>query len=88
MAHDVRDQIVDFARRWSEASGIGAGRFVRCLGITGSKFYDRRIGPVLKAIDGASRRTGAIRGPRRLLRLRSQGPRRQLPHARVLRLGL
>jgi hypothetical protein len=26
--HDVRDQIVDFVRRWSEASEIGAGRFV------------------------------------------------------------
>jgi putative transposase len=36
--HDVRDQIVDFVRRWSEASKIGAGRFVGWLGVTGSKF--------------------------------------------------
>ena len=28
IAHDVRDQIVDFVRRWSEATEIGAGRFV------------------------------------------------------------
>jgi putative transposase len=40
--HDVRDQIVDFVRRWSEASEIGAGRFVGWLGVTGSKFYDWR----------------------------------------------
>jgi hypothetical protein len=26
--HDVRDQIVDFVRRWSDASEIGAGRFI------------------------------------------------------------
>ena len=42
MPHDVRDQIVDFVRRWSEASEIGAGRFVGWLGVTGSKFYDWR----------------------------------------------
>ena len=42
MAHDVRDQIVDFVRRWSEASEIGAGRFIGWLGITASKFYDWR----------------------------------------------
>ena len=42
MPHDVRDQIVDFVRRWSEASEIGAGRFVGWLGVSGSKFYDWR----------------------------------------------
>jgi transposase InsO family protein len=40
--HDVRDQIVDFVRRWSEASEIGAGRFVGWLGVSASKFYDWR----------------------------------------------
>ena len=30
----MRDQIVDFVRRWSEASEIGAGRFVGWLGVT------------------------------------------------------
>src|SRR5450631_3449284 len=39
---DVRDQIVDFVRRWSEASEIGAGRFVGWLGVSSSKFYDWR----------------------------------------------
>lgn len=42
MPHDVRDQIVDFVRRWSEASEIGVGRFVTWLGVTSSKFYDWR----------------------------------------------
>ncbi len=42
MPHDVRDQIVDFVRRWSEASEIGAERFVGWLGVTASKFYAGR----------------------------------------------
>jgi putative transposase len=40
--HDVRDQIVDFVRRWSEKAEIGAGRFIPWLGIRASKFYDWR----------------------------------------------
>ena len=40
--HDVRDQVVDFVRRWSEKTEIGAGRFVRWLGVRASKFYDWR----------------------------------------------
>ena len=42
MPHDVRDQIVDFVRRWSEKTGIGAGRFIEWLSIRASKFYDWR----------------------------------------------
>ena len=42
MPHDVRDQIVDFVRRWSDASEIGVGRLVEWLGVSGSKFYDWR----------------------------------------------
>ncbi len=42
MPHDVRDQIVDFVRRWSEAGEIGAGRFIGWLGMTASKFYSWR----------------------------------------------
>jgi putative transposase len=38
----VRDQIVDFVRRWSEATEIGAGRFIEWLSIRASKFYDWR----------------------------------------------
>ncbi|MGB2886093.1 MAG: DDE-type integrase/transposase/recombinase, partial [Candidatus Acidiferrales bacterium] len=40
--HDVRDQVVDFVRRWSEKTEIGAGRFVHWLGVRASKFYDWR----------------------------------------------
>ena len=36
--HDTRDQIVDFVRRWSEKTEIGAGRFIGWLDITASKF--------------------------------------------------
>ena len=38
----MRDQIVDFVRRWSKKTEIGAGRFVGWLGVTASKFYDWR----------------------------------------------
>jgi hypothetical protein len=40
--HDVRDQVVDFVRRWSEKTEIGVGRFPQWLGIGVSKFYDWR----------------------------------------------
>jgi hypothetical protein len=33
---------VDFVRRWSEKTKIGAGRFIGWLDITASKFYDWR----------------------------------------------
>ena len=42
MPHDVRDQVVDFVRRWSEKTEIGAGRFIHWLGVRASKFYDWR----------------------------------------------
>ena len=42
MPHDVRDQVVNFVRRWSEKSEIGVGRFIAWLGVTASKFYDWR----------------------------------------------
>src|SRR6266478_4795142 len=40
--HDTRDQIVDFVRRSSEKTEIGAGRFIGWLDITASKFYGWR----------------------------------------------
>ena len=40
--HETRDQIVDFVRRWSEKTEIGAARFTVWLDITASKFYDWR----------------------------------------------
>jgi hypothetical protein len=44
--HDVRDQIVDFVRRWSEKTEIGVGRFIQWLGVAASKFYDWRFSPL------------------------------------------
>ena len=38
----MRDQVVDFVRRWSEKAEIGVGRFIPWLGVTASKFYDWR----------------------------------------------
>lgn len=40
--HEVRDQIVDFVRRWSEETEIGATRFIEWLAVAASKFYSRR----------------------------------------------
>lgn len=42
MPHDVRDQIVDFVRCWSEKTEIGTGRFIEWLGVGASKFYSWR----------------------------------------------
>ncbi len=42
MPHDLRDQIVDFVRRWSEKTEISVGRFIGWLGIAASKFYNWR----------------------------------------------
>ena len=38
----MRDQVVDFVRRRSEKTDIGAGQFVAWLGVTASKFYSWR----------------------------------------------
>jgi len=38
--HDTRDQVIDFARRWSERTEIATGQFIRWLGVGSSKFYD------------------------------------------------
>ena len=42
MPPDVRDQVVDFVRRWTETTEIGVGRIIAWLGVTSSKFYDWR----------------------------------------------
>ena len=42
MPHDVRDQVVDFVRRWSEKTEIGAGQFIHWLHVAASKFYNWR----------------------------------------------
>ena len=43
MAHDIRDQVVDFVRRWSEQTEIAVCRFVEWLKIGESKFYDWKM---------------------------------------------
>jgi putative transposase len=40
--HDVRDQVVDFVRRWSEKTEISVGRFISWQGVSVSKFYNWR----------------------------------------------
>ena len=40
--HNIRDEVVDFVRRWSEKTEISVGRFIIWLGMSTSKFYDWR----------------------------------------------
>ena len=42
MPPDVRDQVVDYVRSWSEKTEIGTGRFIHWLGVVASKFYNWR----------------------------------------------
>jgi hypothetical protein len=42
VAHDIRDQIVDFVRKWSEKTEVAICRFIEWLKIAASKFYDWR----------------------------------------------
>ncbi len=42
MPHDTRDGVIDFVRRWSAKTEIGAGRFIRWLAVAASKFYSWR----------------------------------------------
>lgn len=42
MAHDTRDEIVDYTRTWSDRTEIEMGRMIRWIGISASKFYDWR----------------------------------------------
>ena len=40
MPHDLRNQVVDFVRRWSEKTEIPAVRLVGWAGLARSKFFD------------------------------------------------
>ena len=40
MPHDLRDQVVDFVRRWSDKTEISAARLVGWAGLARSKFFD------------------------------------------------
>ena len=42
MAHDIRDQVIDFVRSWGERTEIATNRFIGWLSISTSKFYDWR----------------------------------------------
>jgi len=42
VAHDIRDELVDFVRRWSEASEIAYERLTGWIGISSRKFRDWR----------------------------------------------
>ena len=46
--HDIRDELVDFVRGWSDKTDIPAGRFLPWIGIGTSKFHDwkQRFGKV------------------------------------------
>jgi putative transposase len=38
----LRDQVVDFIRRWSERTEIPLARFIRWLGLSASKYFSWR----------------------------------------------
>ena len=48
VSHDVRDEVVDYVRQWSERTELPSGKLVKWIGIGTSKFYDwrRRYGKV------------------------------------------
>lgn len=48
MTHDIRDEIVDFIRDWSEKSEIPVSTLIRWTGISTSKFYhwEKRYGKI------------------------------------------
>ncbi len=37
--HDLRDQVVDYVRQWTEKTGLPSQRLIRWLGIAASKFF-------------------------------------------------
>ena len=42
MAHDTRDEVVDFVNRWSSRAELAAKRMIGWLNVSSSKFYDWR----------------------------------------------
>jgi len=48
VAHDIRDNVVDFVNYWSQKTEIKISNFIRWIGISTSKFYDwkKRYGKV------------------------------------------
>jgi len=48
VAHDTRDEVIDYVRRWSERTELPAKRLVQWIGLGMSKYYDwkQRYGQV------------------------------------------
>jgi transposase InsO family protein len=48
VTHDIRDEVVDYVRRWSERTELSAKRLVQWIGLAMSKYYDwkQRYGQV------------------------------------------
>lgn len=42
VAHDTRDEVMDFVNHWGDRAEVPATRFIRWLGIGSSKFYHWR----------------------------------------------
>ena len=42
--HDVRDEVVDYVKKWSERTELSSTRLVQWIGVGMSKFYQWRRG--------------------------------------------
>ncbi len=40
--HDIRDQVVDYVQDWRKRTGLGGALFIAWLGISTSKFFERK----------------------------------------------
>jgi len=40
--HDIRDEVIDYVRYWSERTELATMRLVRWVGISRSKYYEWR----------------------------------------------
>jgi len=43
VAHDIRDQIVDFVQRWAEPAELAWGQLLGWMGLAARKFRDWRV---------------------------------------------
>jgi len=69
VSHDIRDEVIDYVRYWSERTELAATRLVRWMGISRSKYYQwrSRYGKVNEhpAVGGRFRGTSGWRSGRR-----------------------
>ena len=40
VAHDTRDEVIDYVRRWSDRTKLPAKRLVQWIGLAMSKYYE------------------------------------------------